>query len=763
MLETLTNLLFKQSPTGEPLPEQDTAYADDALLTSGKFTQYNPDDLITRKGYRIYKKMMTDEQVKAVVRFHRDAVTGREWTFEDHAELSPEENERRATILNEAIRQMPGSFKTKLDMVMSALYNGFSMVEKTYKLIEVDGKAWAGIKNLTLKPFDTIYFDLDDFGNLEAVHQYVAGYEVELDIKRFIHYACNPDVHEYYGQSELREAYRAWWSKDTTILLQNIFLERAAAGFVWATPSEKSSLTAKSPEYSQLQTVLSKIRSTSSMILPKHIELNVQHPQDTQAFDRAITAHDKAIAKALLMPNLLGLSEQGPNGSRALGDTQLEAFLWMLDAEAKQVEETINEQLFAELAALNFPDGLHPRWVLKDLSNKQTMEIITKWNELVKGKVVRKTTDDEDHIRASLGFPEYDEEKEIQPPPPPPGLNPGQEEGDEEDGQGQEGDDDDGGQPNPVGEEEELAADHPDETIVGKGRKRISAEMSVKKALKRVDFAVIDERTTKAGDEQIKAVSGSLTEAFTKAFDELPEAYAPEDINTLDFSKRDKTKVNNQFKAMLRSGWQIGVKHAKDEVGKAAGKTFSINFERLDQNAAEYFQSRAFFLTGNLTHDMMKTAKNVLLNGMKDNRTRKQIRDDIYEAFAKAGFITNEDAQAQMGRILTAHEGTTPRLNTIIRTNTFEAVNEARYSYFTDPELDDFVEALEYSAVLDSRTTGICQHLDGHVHKAQGGVWDEGYRPPNHFNCRSLLVPVTAVDAWEESPAPEVFPQEGFA
>jgi SPP1 gp7 family putative phage head morphogenesis protein len=103
-------------------------------------------------------------------------------------------------------------------------------------------------------------------------------------------------------------------------------------------------------------------------------------------------------------------------------------------------------------------------------------------------------------------------------------------------------------------------------------------------------------------------------------------------------------------------------------------------------------------------------------------------------------------------------------LNTLARTNTFEALNEARYAEFTDPALSDFVLALEYSAVLDDRTTEICMALDGNVWADDNPVWDD-YRPPNHYNCRSVLVPVTSADGWNgiESDPPTVEPAAGFA
>jgi len=182
------------------------------------------------------------------------------------------------------------------------------------------------------------------------------------------------------------------------------------------------------------------------------------------------------------------------------------------------------------------------------------------------------------------------------------------------------------------------------------------------------------------------------------------ESVTPDDIKSLKFDGRSKTKINNRAKSMLTDGWMLGVKHAKDEVNKSKGATMSIDFARLDTNAAEYFDAKAFNMTGKLTGDMLSTAANILQNSIKDEKPIGDTVDEIYRTFASQGFITPEDAQAQMAGILgtQTEKATTARLNNVVRTNTFEAINEARYSYFTDFNLDDFVRALEYSAIMDS-------------------------------------------------------------
>ena len=141
-----------------------------------------------------------------------------------------------------------------------------------------------------------------------------------------------------------------------------------------------------------------------------------------------------------------------------------------------------------------------------------------------------------------------------------------------------------------------------------------------------------------------------------------------------------------------------------------------------------------------------------------------EVRTQIYSDLASAGYVNLDDVNDLLAESLNLAPGqsTDARLNTIIRTNTFEAVNEARYNYFTDPLLQGYVEALEYSAILDSRTTNICRHLDGQVHASNSETW-KNYRPPNHYNCRSLLVPVTTADKWTEDPEPTMEPQKGFA
>lgn len=65
------------------------------------------------------------------------------------------------------------------------------------------------------------------------------------------------------------------------------------------------------------------------------------------------------------------------------------------------------------------------------------------------------------------------------------------------------------------------------------------------------------------------------------------------------------------------------------------------------------------------------------------------------------------------------------------------------------PATTETLWGYHYSAILDSRTTRVCRALDGTTTPKEDPFWDT-FRPPNHWNCRSCVLPV-----WRSSALPE--------
>jgi SPP1 gp7 family putative phage head morphogenesis protein len=396
--------------------------------------------------------------------------------------------------------------------------------------------------------------------------------------------------------------------------------------------------------------------------------------------------------------------------------------LWTLDADATRLQEAMNEQVFGPLNVLNFADGNGPLLKFKPVSETKKLEIIKVWQELVTAGATEASDTDEHHIREMMDFPHKGEPLDLEPEigiAPAPGA---------------------GGSPRgPVKEP---------------NQKRTNNSVSFSRAEKRVAFNVIERKADVIEDNgttRIESAMGDMVSDIAARITEeklgTPVA-GLNGISSLDFAPKQKTKVKKVMQDMLTQAWALGLQHAKAEIGTARKE--KVAFGRIDDEAAEFLRLNSFRMFGHLSEDMKQIVQTVLVNGIKFSWNSEQIVGNLYNSLTAAGFIlaaTNAEATGRTIAEIAESIGdtSTHRLTTATRTNVFDAINEARYNVFTDPTLDGFVEAMEYSAILDSRTTAICRHLDGRVYPIDSPVWNK-YRPLNHFNCRSILVPVTIID-----------------
>lgn len=242
------------------------------------------------------------------------------------------------------------------------------------------------------------------------------------------------------------------------------------------------------------------------------------------------------------------------------------------------------------------------------------------------------------------------------------------------------------------------------------------------------------------------------------------------DIGTLKLQARDVASLRTACVDALRDSWSLGRRQAQAE----ARRTRKLKMAALDTRAAaaDYFQANSFRMAQNLSDGARALIQQELTRAVRVGERPEAVSRNIIERLIERGFTdyqgidTEVDDEALLADLLDLDDpDRLPHyVNTLVRTNTFEAMNEARYAYFTDPALDGYVVAFEYSAVLDEKTTEFCRYMDGRVYAADSEVWDT-HRPPGHYNCRSLLIPITKTAGWDgvESEPPEMEPAAGFA
>lgn len=810
----------------EQKPDQIVSYdVVDAYSTIGG-QRYNPDDLVGTKGLQIYSRMLVDEQVKSVTEFKLNAILGRGHQFKFlRSRLSDEEQKARIAVFETAVDRLRGSFVDAIEGVASGREFGFSITEKVYGQIEVDGSTFTGINMLLTRDPCSFEFYADEFGMLQNIKQRTNGRpKIDIDPDKVIHYVHKPKWDLLYGRSELRSAYRAWYLKDITLKNWALHLERFGSGIPIAKRIDENAPAYGTPEYASLQQAMREFKSFTNIILPRGVEVEVLFPTTTDQYEKALQYHDLAIAKSQLVPNLLGLSQAGQTGSFAQSDTQLKAFFWTTGADGARIAECLNEQLFRDLGDQNWGDGDYPQFCFKPASTEHIKWMIETWNAMVGAGVVLKTEEDERVLRQMLEMPERDEEStplvdpmaerqmQLEETVAAQGAQAIKDQADAKERQGAalkaftaELNDIRAKLASPVNvtvhnpapvqqanptSESIAQADATGAVVVPHGALHGCSHVQFTRAAQRVAFSVIEKRTDDYALAAVNNLAGIVAKAVKRALGDDSALRQltdddPSDVATVDLSPADRSKLKGASRDLLNQAWRLGSDMAANEMDRAKGERTSmaarkVKLASLRDNAAAYFDTQSFRMAGDASDQTRKIIQQELQNAIKQGKPLTDVRVSIWERLVAKGLTKREsvlgiETDAAVNAALDALwiddlDDVAAYLDTLVRTNTFEALNEARFAEFTDPEVSEFVEALQYAAVLDSSTTEICTTLgtggtngEGVIFKADSAVWDQ-FRPPNHFNCRSVLIPITTIDGWDgqESPEPTVQPQDGF-
>ena len=424
------NLFFAPPTVKEPSKadmQRALAYVDPSRLTaSWAISPYNPSWLVTRKGLQIYDAMKRDEQVKAALKFKTDSVLASGWEV-----VSPgdqKEDWEVTRFAKDALDFVPGGWNLALTNILSALAYGFSISERVYDervLGEWKGKLVLS-RVQSIKPH-YIDFLTDEFGVLKGVVQQLTGHSNDpLPPAKFILYAHAREFGNYYGTSDLEAAYRPYWVKDNAYKWLAITLERYGMAPLFAMYDPNAY---QGNMVEELKKIVKNIQSTSMGVIPRSSKDALEfwsqnlNKGSSELFLAGIDRFDQHIARAILVPELLGMSSNtGQTGSLARSQTNAGSFLQViLQLQQSIAGEVMNAQVIPQLCDLNFPSlQSYPVFRFLPMTDEKRLEIITAWASLVGGQVVNKIEDDEVHIRKVLGFPD-NENPEVLPNPQPPG------------------------------------------------------------------------------------------------------------------------------------------------------------------------------------------------------------------------------------------------------------------------------------------------------------------------------------------------------
>lgn len=201
--------------------------------------------------------------------------------------------------------------------------------------------------------------------------------------------------------------------------------------------------------------------------------------------------------------------------------------------------------------------------------------------------------------------------------------------------------------------------------------------------------------------DQIRPVYETVAEEVSQ---EVANSKLVSDIDAVVFPVEYRRTLVSFFK----QGYQIGKISASDEMGKPAAK----NGNDLTKAAIEYIN----WIIEKQQDDLTNYAKSLVMD--------RVVLDD-----------EQIDYSAEISKLILAWFAT--KLTDTASYAIAQAVNSGRNSVWDDDDV------LEFSAILDARTSPGCSTLDGKVMTWKEWQAYPEYIPPRHFNCRSTFVKIS--------------------
>lgn len=687
------------------------------LFGQQKYDIYNQNELLSVKGYKIIDKMLIDDQVKAALHLKKLAITapGYEINNPDGVEGDYEPTE----FIREVFEEMEGTFTKTICEMLTCLDYGYSITEKVWQVdkpIErLGGKKMIVMSALKTRSPRQIQFMVDGYGNVLGVKQESR----EIPIDKLIIYTHEGRFGNPFGTPDLHAAYRAWWIKDNAYKWMAMLLERMGIPPVFFLYSNAYNAA----DVAALKLVVESMQAGTGGAIPRPTKPEDLEPwapeladNVSQVFIPTIEHLNKAISRAILVPALLGLSDTSREGALARSQTEFEVFMMVIDGIRQYLGQAIiQEQVIEPLIQLNFPAGTEqPKFSWKPLKDEIEVELYNSWNSMVSSGVVTAQEEDEATIRTKFKMPPLSDDGKA-------AREAAQKMKDEK------------------AKAELKQMTNPAGGLGSRGKFQGDDDLGHYKLYdvtvlhaSATDYAAVVEHLDSL---ELEAVA-RLRTAITESRDDLLDSLRRKGVMDVKFANevtlRRWSRVNDVLGEMLRAASDQGQADALDEI-TSIEEHAAARRGMTPTQLIQYLSQKTIFVSGVLKDSILKDVKNALLNGVKTGATMGDIIDKVTDVFVP---WLGDPVAIDDPDVILPH-----RTETLVRTNLTDGYNQGRLNRFRDPKLSPFIIGIQYSAILDERTTEVCSFLHGKVFKPGDPALDQ-LTPPNHFNCRSLLVPI---------------------
>ena len=248
----------------------------------------------------------------------------------------------------------------------------------------------------------------------------------------------------------------------------------------------------------------------------------------------------------------------------------------------------------------------------------------------------------------------------------------------------------------------------------------------------------------------LKEIAGDWLKNFLhKAEKEIPSGYVSE---IPEMPKRFTRTLQENLRSALAQGYWLSHVYVQEVRATVRGKKYHgkitlsdtlddetlrgalQNFLHMEPSskwdavipveAVSFLDNYVPKLAGNLRESVLEKTRDVLRQSMLDGSTLQERMKALRESSLELSRMTDR------------------RIEAIART---EITRADTYGRLISMKRDDEVIGVEFSAILDDRTTDICESRNGLIMRLDDPRLPEN-TPPCHVQCRSMLLPLTVYD-----------------
>lgn len=711
----------------------ESSFKDSAFWPDSMKKPYNPDDLVQRRyDYSIYEEMCNDDQVSVCLQIKKDLVLGSgfeiitddEYADEDEGEEEESElpekkdfslddgkdiNSEMREFLEVALCEDPEyDFETSLEEILSAYEFGFSLGEIVFK--QRPGAEQFTLKSLKVRHPTTWLIHADPQGNVVRYEQRGPRTSVDISPDAAVHYVNQCRFQNSYGRSDLRPAYNAWFIKREIIKFYAIFLEGGAS----PKPIARYDKNAPQEAVDAVYNAIKNLQTKSAMAIPKEIEMDYLESSNIgDAYTKGINIFNMFIGRALLIPDLLGFQGgETSGGSYALGKDQMMVLFKHIAKRRRELEKLINKKIIRPLIVNNFgPQEKYPKFRFKEIDDEKGTELAKMWLDAVRGKLFKASDEEINHFRELCRFPVGVVDRE-EPAPAFPNF---------------------GGDPIEAAvkkeEIEKVVAEEKDTKPVDKKEFVKAYDETPGDYHKKVNFKLAKTKLDHFRESIMESVRPLLTEIYDDVIKQIRDKKI---LQKQDLEKVASIKVKQigKLEKLVRDKFYALYKEAQEQAeSEIAGgiKGYAKQKALPDEDFLDFLDEETFQYLGDFEYNIRKQVRQNLVKAIKDGEPL----NDVLGVLSSQGLKLSETS-----------------LERFARTKLTEVMNRGRNQLF---ESTGVVAAYQYSAILDDRTSEICEGLHGKVFE----LGNEPI-PPMHFNCRSLLIPITKYEDYKADKSVEV-------